>query len=89
LAIASILVMVVFAFLYGLNGLAFLGFHLFDRFALPGLWASCLQGMGILGGYIGKINLEVKKRPRLFHRRRFLMIEGLKQKKKTLEIILL
>jgi hypothetical protein len=67
LAVNSILVMIVFAFLYGLNGSAVLGFHLFDRFAFPRV-GIFLQGMGILGGYIGKINLEVKKRPRLFHR---------------------
>jgi glycosyltransferase involved in cell wall biosynthesis len=65
MAIASIVVMVVFAFLYGLNVLPFWDF----TYLIACLFLACgflLQGMGILGGYIGKINLEVKKRPAYF-----------------------
>lgn len=65
LAVNSILVMIVFAFLYGFAVLPFWDFTYF----IASLFLVCgilLQGMGILGGYIGKINVEVKKRPRYF-----------------------
>lgn len=65
LAVCSILVMIVFAFLYGFQVLPFWDF----TYLIASLFLVCgilLQGMGILGGYIGKINLEVKKRPRYF-----------------------
>jgi glycosyltransferase involved in cell wall biosynthesis len=65
LAVNSVLVMVVFAFLYGFAVLPFWDF----TYVIASLFLVCgilLQGMGILGGYIGKINLEVKKRPHYF-----------------------
>jgi glycosyltransferase involved in cell wall biosynthesis len=65
LTFCSILVMIVFAFLYGFQVLPFWDF----TYLIASLFLVCgilLQGMGILGGYIGKINTEVKKRPPYF-----------------------
>ncbi|MFA6620095.1 MAG: glycosyltransferase family 2 protein [Bacilli bacterium] len=65
LVLASSIVMIVFAFLYGFGVLPFWDFTylLASLFLATGI---LLQGMGILGGYVGKIGLEVKKRPHYF-----------------------
>lgn len=63
-AVSSI-AMIVFGILYGVGVLPFysLTFILGSIFLGVGL---VLMGQGIIGEYIGKINIEVKKRPRYF-----------------------
>lgn len=65
LSLLSCVIMIVFAFLYGFGVMPFnaLTYILLSIFLVGG-WI--LQGLGIVGSYLGKINIEVKKRPHFF-----------------------